>query len=82
MDAIIGYSRLVLVVILLQMLLPAVFAQESAADSGDVVDFVLSLNPFVLIAAGVLLILASGLARIIAVMLVIVGLASLILSII
>jgi hypothetical protein len=69
-----------LILLFTLLMVTSAVAQEHQAESA--VDWVLSLNPLILIIAGIVLFFASGLAKIIAILLVLVGAASLILSMI
>ena len=66
--------------------LPAPESQESSTDSPDIATqawgFLSSFNPILLIVAGVVLLFASHLAKFIAIILIIVGVLSLLLSVI
>jgi hypothetical protein len=69
--------------ILLMMLFVSLAVAETTEDNGSrsTVDFILSLNPFILIIAGILLFFAANLAKFIGIALALIGVVSLVLSI-
>lgn len=75
-------ERLALVAALVLLFSSSVAAQAPAEEnsSGSPLDMLLSINPWILIAAGIILFLAANLAKYVAIALVILGIASLIVS--
>ncbi len=74
-----------LVAVVVLVLAASASAQPQTGEKGTaetVKDLILGINPIILLAAGILLFLASNLAKLIAVLLIIIGLAGLILSVI
>ena len=57
-------------------------AQESSDAGSNALSFISGLNPIILIVAGIILFFASHLAKFIAIILIIVGILSLLLSVI
>jgi hypothetical protein len=74
--------KLYMALMVLLLISSACAEAEEASQAQGAVDFILSLNPVILLIAGIILFLASGLAKVIAIILILLGAASLILSII
>jgi hypothetical protein len=68
-----------IVLALVVLLLPIASAQD-AENGSNALDFIRDLNPLFLIIAGILLFFASHLAKFIAIILVIIGIAGLLIS--
>jgi hypothetical protein len=70
-----------LLAVMVLLLITFASAEESQPDAVDqATSFITSINPLILIAAGVVLILASSLAKVIGILLLIVGIIVLVLS--
>ncbi len=73
-----------LVAVLVLLLATTAVAQEGEGSNGGALDsatnFILGVNPVILIIAGIVLFFASNLAKLIAIALVLIGIASLVVS--
>jgi hypothetical protein len=70
-----------LIIVLIILLSTSVAAETTPVDSlKDIKDFVLGMNPIILVIAGLVLYFASNLAKLVAIILILVGAASLIMQ--